>query len=135
MTSTRIAVRTLLVAVWLSAPALATPAQASNAVIEIHQASALAGGIVPLDAPCFPVRLEAASYLLTGDLESAGAALDVQSDNVRIDFNRFTVRCTGCGASTHGFYASLRHHVHVSDGLIEVFAAAKIDWNQGGGAC
>ena len=126
MTSTRRAVRTLLVAVWLSAPALATPAQASDGVIEINQASALAGGIIPSDAPGFPVRLEAGSYLLTGDLETAGTALDVRSNNVRIDLNGFTVRCTGCGPGSHGVDANVRHHVHVSNGLIEDFGDAGI---------
>ena len=43
MTGTREAARTSLVAIWLSAPAPA-PAQASDGVIEINQAPAIAGG-------------------------------------------------------------------------------------------
>ena len=126
MTRTRGSDRTFLVVFGLSTLVLAMPAQASDGVIEINQASAIAGGIVPLDAPGVPVRLEAGSYRLTGNFESAGTVLDVQSDNVRIDLNGFTVRCTGCGASTHGVDANLRHHVHVSNGLIEDFGDAGI---------
>ncbi len=50
--------------------ALAGPALAVDGVIEINQASALAGGVTPGDSPGFPIHLNnSGAYRLTGDLD------------------------------------------------------------------
>ncbi len=55
--------------------ALAGAARADNGVIEINQARALAGAVMPGDAPGFPVTLSAAgSYRLTSNLDVTGQA-------------------------------------------------------------
>ncbi len=92
---------------WLAcglALALAAPADGVDGVVEINQASALAGGITPGDAPGFPVTLSATgSYRLTSNL-SPGAAIgalgiEIAADSVSIDLNAFAIIgtnvCTG----------------------------------------
>jgi len=91
------------------APALAlavaatatTPALAVDGVIEINQASALAGGITIGDAPGFPVTLTMrGSYRLTGELnvptDTDGIVL--QNDQIHLDMNGFSV--VGGGGTT-----------------------------------
>ncbi len=86
--------------------AAAAPALASNGVIEINQAKALAGGVTTGDGPGFPVTLfVSGSYILTSDLDLAtpGAApnthaIVVNAGNVTIDLNGFSIfGNTQCG--------------------------------------
>jgi hypothetical protein len=72
-----------------------TPAGAIDGVLEINQAC-VAGGCFPGDAPGLPVEITSpGSYRLTGNVASTGtstALLDVNSDDVTIDLNGFTLR-------------------------------------------
>lgn len=91
-----------LVALGSTALMVANAARASDGVIEINQAKALAGGVTPGDAPGFPVDLnEPGSYRLTGDLtiDELTIAIRVQANDVTIDLGGFTIQgpnvCTG----------------------------------------
>src|SRR5512134_401574 len=87
--------------------ACAGAAFASDGVIEINQAAALAGGITPGDAPGFPVTLSLqGSYRLTGNLDSPidTIAIQITSNVVTLDLGGFAVRstnaCTGYPVSS-----------------------------------
>jgi len=77
------------------------PARADDGVIELNQASALAGNPSIGDtSPGFPIRIATpGSYRLTSNLNSAGAPtelIDVDADDVTIDLNGFVVgTCVG----------------------------------------
>jgi hypothetical protein len=77
---------------------LAGPALATDGVLEINQACALAGCFSG-DAPGFPVTINASaglSYRLTSDLAVGGTGADriqIQADHVTLDLNGFTIRC------------------------------------------
>lgn len=86
--------------------AAALPALATNGVIEINQAKALAGGVTAGDTPGFPVTLSAnASYILTSDLDLTAEAsppnthaVVVNAGYVTIDLNGFSIfGNTQCG--------------------------------------
>jgi len=83
--------------VTLSAFGLPAPARAVDGVIEINQASALAGGVTACDTPGFPVSLCASgAYRLTSNLDlapaaGAAAAILVLALDVSIDLNGMTV--------------------------------------------
>ena len=86
--------------------AAALPASASNGVIEINQAKALAGGVTTGDGPGFPVTLfVSGSYILTSDLNLTVEAsppnthaIVVNAGNVTIDLNGFSIfGNTQCG--------------------------------------
>ncbi len=69
-------------------------AGAIDGVVEINQASALAGGVTSGDLPGFPVTLsESGSYRLTGHLQvSVGKdGINVAADDVWLDLNGFSV--------------------------------------------
>jgi hypothetical protein len=70
-------------------------AHATDGVIEINHARALAGGITPGDAPGYPVTIDQpGSYRLTGNLSQADANTDViyiAANNVSIDLNGFAI--------------------------------------------
>jgi len=82
-----------------------TPASAVDGVIEINQASAIAGGVTSADTPGFPVTLVAgASYRLTSDLavnaNDVEAIVDAPLDTlysglgtISLDLNGFSIRC------------------------------------------
>jgi hypothetical protein len=86
---------------------LGAPTLASDGVIEINQAQALAGGITAGDAPGFPITLSLqGSYLLTSNLQvpSPGInAIEITADAVTVDLGGFAVigtgSCTGFGSS------------------------------------
>lgn len=117
--------------------ALALPAEATDGVIEINQASALAGGITAGDAPGFPVTIGVGgSYRLTGSL-SPGAgqpdatALVVSTPNgVVIDLNGFTLQgpstcnpqqpCAPAG-SARGIDATAGPATTVRNGIVRGF--------------
>src|SRR5258708_21219008 len=67
---------------------------ASDGVIEINQARALAGGVTPSDTPGFPVTMDPpGSYRLTSDLDVAAnlSAIVVSASHVSIDLNGFVI--------------------------------------------
>lgn len=74
---------------------------AADGRIEINQASALAGGVTPGDAPGYPVSLtEPGSYVLTGDLlvgDPAAAGIEIGADHVTLDLGGFAIRCIARG--------------------------------------
>jgi hypothetical protein len=84
----------------------ALPGLAADGVLEIGQTCAVQTGCHAGDAPGFPVTIDQpGSFVLTSDLRVADANLDalqIQSDDVSIDLNGFTivgpVDCTGLGS-------------------------------------
>jgi hypothetical protein len=74
--------------------ALTCVGMASDGVIEINQARALAGGVTPSDTPGFPVTIDTpGSYRLTSDLDVAANlnASVVSASHVSIDLNGFVI--------------------------------------------
>ncbi len=111
---------------------LAAPAYAGgDGVIEINQASALAGGVTPGDTPGFPITIDATftvsnpapptSFRLTGNLSVSqflnGNAIDVVAPNVTIDLNGFTISCFIGSCSANGI-GSLQDNVAVVNGVV-----------------
>ena len=83
-------------------------ARASDGVIEINQASALAGGITVIDAPGFPITIATrGSYRLTSELNVPANThgIEIQNDAVSIDLNGFTI-FGGGGATGDGIRSS-----------------------------
>jgi hypothetical protein len=80
-------------------------ARALHGVIEISQARALAGGVIPSDSPGFPVTLNrAGSYRLTTDLSTGSSGLTAiqvvpyevgSAGGIHIDLNGFQIQCVG----------------------------------------
>ena len=122
--------------------AVATPATASDGVIEINQVRARAGGVTPGDTPLFPVTISLpGSYRLTSNLDVTDAsarpggtlaenttAILVTADNVTIDLNGFTIKgpavcsgaplaCTPTG-SGKGIDASAQTGVKAMNGTV-----------------
>ncbi|MEZ5313570.1 MAG: right-handed parallel beta-helix repeat-containing protein [Thermoanaerobaculia bacterium] len=112
------------------------PAWASDGIIEINQAKALAGGVTAGDAPGFPVTLsQEGSYRLTGNLTVAelSTAIVITSWNVSLDLGGFTVSgpnactgypTTGCTAEggEPGIWADgVSHHVRLQNGVVRSF--------------
>ena len=98
---------------WLLAALLAgSPIAASDGVIEINQARAIAGGVTVGDLPGFPVTLsQSGSYRLTGGLDVTGepspehvTAIEITSSFVTLDLNGFELLgptlCTGSPVDT-----------------------------------
>src|SRR5262249_44867667 len=83
--------------------AVAAPSYAVDGVVLINQSAALAGGVVPFDAPGFPVTIEVSgSYRLSGNLvvpDAKTTAIQILASNVTLDLNGFSitgpVQCTG----------------------------------------
>lgn len=90
-----------LLAVVLAALALPAAARAADGVIELNQASALAGNpSIGDNTPGFPIRIaQSGSYRLTSNLRLVGGAsevIDVDADHVTIDLNGFVLgACAG----------------------------------------
>jgi hypothetical protein len=120
--------RTALAA--LAAATLAAgPAAASDGAIEINQASAIAGGVTPTDAPGYPITISrAGSYRVTGHLlADAGASpiIEVTGDDVTLDLGGFAIGCPvlvgqACpgGGSADGIAASAADGLVVRNGRI-----------------
>jgi hypothetical protein len=70
-------------------------AYATDGVIEINHARALAGGITPGDTQGYPVTIsQAGSYRLTSNLTQSDPnidVIDIDHDNVTLDLNGFTI--------------------------------------------
>lgn len=87
------------------------PAFATNGVVDINQARALAGGITAGDTPGFPITIsQSGSYRLTSNLDVTGvaaplttSAIQITAPDVSLDLNGFSVigpvNCTGGGAT------------------------------------
>jgi len=143
---------TLLLAVGLVAGA----AHATDGVVEINQAKAMAGGVTPGDAPGFPVTITVGgSYRLTSNLDIVatgvmfqenidGIVIDSLQDprEIEIDFNGFTLRgpvtCTfganlTCTLNQSGTGIGIRMNssaqIRIHDGAIEGFAGIGIYLN------
>jgi hypothetical protein len=105
---------------------------ASEGVIEINQAAALAGSIggAASDAPGFPVTIaESGSYRLTGNLDLPDlntTAIEVAAHDVSIDLNGFVIRqrescrpdCGGAAGSGMGIDADQRENIVVKNGTL-----------------
>jgi hypothetical protein len=115
---------------------------AVDGVIEINQASALAGAVTPGDAPGFPVTIsEGGSYRLTGSLSLAGgpantsAVVVTTTNGVVVDLNGFSLvgpsvcaaqqACSPAGTAI-GVDASAVPSVTVRNGVVRGFPGAGI---------
>lgn len=95
----------------LATAGLALPAGAVDGVIEINQASALAGGVTACDTPGFPVSLCASgAYRLTSNLQypsTTASAIVATVSDVSIDLNGMTISGTNtCTTSPSGWVIS-----------------------------
>lgn len=122
-------------------------AHATDGVIEINQARALAGGITAGDTAGYPVTIsQAGSYRLTSNLIQSDPnvnVIDITHDNVTVDLNGFTISgsnvctlsadawpgktisCNGMGAG-YGVYAAAHANVSVVNGNINGMGAGCI---------
>jgi hypothetical protein len=70
----------------------AGPAYAVEGAELINNARAKIGNITPGDAPGFPVTIsKPGNYVLTGNLQCLGTAIDITSSFVTLDLNGFTI--------------------------------------------
>ncbi len=130
------------VAVAAGALAFCMPASllAVDGVIEINQAKALAGGVVPDDNAGFPVTIDVSgSFRLTSDLDLSGASADTSAieisngASVSIDLNGFTIHgpnpcnpsCTTTGTGA-GIDAQTSH-VKIFNGFVDHMGGLGLD--------
>jgi hypothetical protein len=114
----------------------APPAIATDGVIEINQAKAVAGNVTVMDPPGFPVVLNSpGSYRLTGNLSlsdaGAGATaggIVINADNISIDLNGFTIYGVPMGS---GVGISGGAWVTVTNGFLIFFGGGGIDISNG----
>lgn len=110
----------------------ARPALAVDGVIEINQSRALAGSVTTGDFAGFPVQLNASgSYRLTGNLNASGnlnGAIQVNSDDVTIDLNGFTITGGGAGI-TDGISIAGYKNVELRNGTIRGFTRSGVFTN------
>ena len=102
--------------------ALASPALAVDGVLEITQASALAGSVTPGDLPGFPVTLVGpGSYRLTSDLATGGVAATGGSDqdDITLDLNGFTI--DGGGGLSNGIQLGDGDNWEIRNGTVRGF--------------
>ncbi len=112
---------------------LAADAMASEGVIEINQAAALAGGITPSDTPGFPVTLDQpGSYRLTGDLDFITTDEDpfgisgivITAEDVSLDLGGFSVSVGNTNPQPELASANPisieSDNVHIHDGTLRV---------------
>ncbi len=107
----------------------AGPGSATDGVIEINQARALAGGVTAGDTAGFPVLLTSAgSYRLTGNLVAPASkdAIYVSAADVTIDLNGFSVSGSGTGA-IYGVFIVVAANVEVRNGTIRGFPGNAIN--------
>ena len=111
----------------------ATPLCAVDGVIEINQARALAGGVVPGDGAGFPVVIDASgSYRLTSDLTVAAASTTAilvvaPARHVAIDLNGFAiVGPVACGGEPTSCPAA-----STGDGIASNTASARLEVSNG----
>jgi hypothetical protein len=121
-------VKTLAVAAAL-ATSLASQARGAEGIVEINQATAIAGNVTPGDAPDFPVTLsQRGSYRLTGNLAvtaSTADAIAITADGVTLDLGGFALAGPGTG-SGHGVSMSGRRRVEIRGGTIRGFGGSGV---------
>jgi parallel beta-helix repeat protein len=101
----------------------AGPAFATDGVIEINQARALAGGVTTGDTAGFPVLIDSAgSYRLTGNLVATASmhAISVSGSDVTLDLNGFSISGSGSGLAS-GIHISATGNFEVRNGTIRDF--------------
>lgn len=123
--------RTISLALVLLALALATPALATDGVLEINQTCAVETGCFPGDAPGFPVQITTpGSYRLTSNLTGIGANVDalfLETARVTIDLNGFSLTGpsigsgTGNGIAGGGVDGSFAGFTTIENGVIRGF--------------
>src|SRR4029453_3319068 len=107
------------------------PTPAVDAVIEINQARALAGGITTGDAAGYPIRIfTPGSYRLTGNLTTDGnkSGIEILSDDVSLDLNGFALTCAG-GVAVDGISVPGFKNVEIRNGTIRGFTRSGIFTN------
>lgn len=112
------------------------PALASDGVIEINQAKAVAGLVTTGDAPGFPVTLNlSGSYVLTSNLDLPAAmsgpatnGIQTGADNISIDLNGFTIIGVPMGT---GIGITGAQRAKVSNGFILFFGGGGISLTDG----
>jgi hypothetical protein len=113
-----------LVCVAIAVGALtAAPVSATDGVIEINQARALAGGVTAGDTAGFPVLIDSAgSYRLTGNLVATASmhAISVSTSDVTLDLNGFSISGSGSG-NAYGVDITALTNVEVRNGTIRDF--------------
>lgn len=125
----------------------ATIARATDGVIEISQAGALAGDPATGDLPGFPLTLSSSgSYRLTSDLDlrvepepANTTAIEVLADFVWLDLNGFSIigpfSCSGSPPRSAGSgdgIVALGHHVTVTGGHVRGIGRDAIALGDGG---
>ena len=108
----------------IPALALATPAFASDGVLEINQTCAVQTGCFPGDGAGFPVTVsQSGSYGLTSDLVVPSGPNGVQGsvDDVTLDLNGFTMSGAGTGTGGWGVFLSQRKNWEIRNGTIRDF--------------
>lgn len=125
-----------------SAFATASPAVASDGVLEINQTCAIVGCFSG-DAPGFPVQIDGSAgtaYRLTSNLTVAGSAVSIPSAQpVDLDLNGFAIRgpgsCSGTGGSVActgsvgtgieaSFFGNPNAQVRIRNGFVSGFVTA-----------
>ncbi len=98
----------------------ALPAHATDGVIEINQAKALAGGVTSCDGPGLPVSICASgSYRLTSDLTQPvdDRAISILANDVTLDLNGMAVRGPNlCQGSPYVTNCTIRFGAVLIDG-------------------
>ncbi len=127
-------------AVLIGTIALAGIASATDGVIEINQAKALAGEVTPGDPAGFPVVLNSGgSYRLTSDLSTAflgagGTTVSVIQSflgNINLDLNGFTVAGPNLAGTASCINFSGGANVRVSNGTVQQCPLHGIDVSGG----
>jgi hypothetical protein len=105
---------------------LATPALATDGVLEINQTCAVETGCFAGDTAGFPVTIAATgSYLLTSDLDVTSesnpenvTAIDINTHGVHLDLNGFSIIGPGSTGTGFGVDAAFFNEVTVRNGTI-----------------
>ena len=111
----------------------AAPTHAVDGVIEINAATAAAGGFAGgfIDTPGFPVSISVpGSYRLTGNLivtEIGTNAVVINSSDVTLDLNGFTIMGTGGALGSATGIRSSQANVRIQNGTVSDFTNAGID--------
>ena len=98
----------------------AGPVSATDGVIEINQARALAGGVTAGDTAGFPVLIDSAgSYRLTGNLVAPTdtTGIIVSAADVTLDLNGFSISGSGSG-NGYGAEVTAAANVELRNGTI-----------------
>ena len=116
----------------------AAPLLATDGVIEINQAKAMAGGVTPGDTqPGYPVVLSVpGSYKLTSNLDDSGGmpafnVVEIQSGDVSLDLNGFEIIGPAGMGGGSCIYSGMSNRVRISNGTVRACPWNGIDANNG----